>query len=377
VSNPNVVAYWTGGKLTLEDFERRRRMFAAPVVIEVLDAFRRPRDARSIGRIFPDFAPASVRQTVAELRRTGFLLPVGAGTRRELARAPASAWPNGFSAAYYHFANRDPAYTETEAAYRRFLRARLAEAPQPPPYKTYSRAPRVQLPDTWPDIGETTLARALQARRTVRSFVRQRVPLSRFAAILQGTWGQTGWIEGGPLGKLIAKTSPSAGARHPIECYVFAFRVARLKPGLYHYAVKSNRLERLRAGDQTAHVLDFLADCDWLRNAAFVCVMTAVTERLFWKYPAAGAYRLFFLDAGHLAQTFVLLATALGLGPFTTAAIRHSRIEKLLGIDGIREFPLYVCAAGVPDEPLLPPEALRPVEHHVQGRRRVSRGRDD
>ena len=76
--------------------------------------------------------------------------------------------------------------------------------------------------------------------------------------------------------------------------------------------------------------------------------MTAVPQRLFWKYPSAGAYRLLFLDAGHLAQTFCLLATALGLGPFTTAAIRHSRIEKLLGLDGIGEFPIYVCGAGVP-----------------------------
>ena len=75
--------------------------------------------------------------------------------------------------------------------------------------------------------------------------------------------------------------------------------------------------------------------------------MTAVADRLFWKYTSDDSYRLFFLDAGHLAQTFTLLATARGMGAFTTASMKESRIEKLLGLDGVREFPVYLCGAGI------------------------------
>ena len=55
-----------------------------------------------------------------------------------------------------------------------------------------------------------------------------------------------------------------------------------------------------------------------------------------------------WLDAGHLAQTFCLLATARGLGPFTTAAIQDTFLEKLIGLDPAKEFPMYLCGAGVP-----------------------------
>ena len=76
--------------------------------------------------------------------------------------------------------------------------------------------------------------------------------------------------------------------------------------------------------------------------------MTAVIARSLRKYDDETTYRTLWLDAGHLAQTFCLLATARGLGPFTTAAIQDSYIEKLLGLDGIHEFPLYLCGAGMP-----------------------------
>jgi SagB-type dehydrogenase family enzyme len=345
VSNPNLVAYWKRGKLALEDFERRRRVFAPPLLVELIHAFQRPRELRTIARSFPEYTPTSVRRTVAKLRDFGLLRP--AGSSRRVRSPPATAWPDGFSAAYYHFANRDPAFVRTNRAYERFLSERLEEARQPPLYKTYPKAFRVRLPHSWEQIGGATLVQTLRTRRTVRSYLPRSISLRQFAAIVQGTWGQTGWVDAGVLGRLVAKTSPSAGARHPIECYVLASRVEGVPPGLYHYAVRSGSLERLRRGDQTAEALRFVAGCDWIRNTAFLCVMTAVTARLFWKYPSSGAYRLLFLDAGHLAQTFTLLATALGLGSFTTAAIHHSRIERLLGLDGVREFPLYVCGAGV------------------------------
>jgi SagB-type dehydrogenase family enzyme len=77
--------------------------------------------------------------------------------------------------------------------------------------------------------------------------------------------------------------------------------------------------------------------------------MTAVFTRTLWKYAFEVAYRVLWLDAGHLCQTFDLLATSRGLGPFQTAAIQDSFIEKLIGLDGVKEFPLYLCGAGMPE----------------------------
>ena len=52
------------------------------------------------------------------------------------------------------------------------------------------------------------------------------------------------------------------------------------------------------------------------------------------------------LEAGHFCQTFCLVATALGLAPFCSAALADSTIERDLGIDGVSESVLYACGVG-------------------------------
>jgi SagB-type dehydrogenase family enzyme len=76
--------------------------------------------------------------------------------------------------------------------------------------------------------------------------------------------------------------------------------------------------------------------------------MTAVFQRSMWKYRHARAYRVVLLDAGHLCQTFCLVATWLGLAPFCTAALKDTLIESHLGIDGISESVLYAAGVGRP-----------------------------
>jgi SagB-type dehydrogenase family enzyme len=184
----------------------------------------------------------------------------------------------------------------------------------------------------------------------VRSFLSAPVSLQDLAGIVRGTWGRTGWLDAGALGRFALKTSPSGGSLHPIECYVLAWNVRGLESGLYHYDVLADALRRLRAGDFRNDAVRAASGQRWVGRAAFLCVMTAVFERTLWKYQQENAYRVLWLDAGHLAQTFCLLASARGLGPFTTAAIQDSYIEKLIGLDGIREFPVYLCGAGIPEK---------------------------
>ena len=121
-----------------------------------------------------------------------------------------------------------------------------------------------------------------------------------------------------------------------------ALEIRLARPG------RADDLRRIRSADLRKRAVRLAGGRTWVKQAAFLCIMTAVSDRVFWKYSSSDAYRLFLLDAGHLAQTFALLATAHGLGPFTTAAMSEDAIEELLGLDGVREFPVYLCGAGVP-----------------------------
>jgi len=342
-----VVASWRP-RFTLEEFVTRRRITASPMAALVLDAFSEPRSVREAAALFPEFRTASVAREIRKLARLGFLVSnADAGRARDVAEA----WKGSFAAAHFHFATRDQTYVSEPAAIAAYYRMRLAQEPQPPQTKDVRTRCRIPLPAPALPAAGPSLLEALARRRTVREFARTPVPRDAFLSIVARTWGRTGWIDGGILGPQILKTSPSAGARHPVECYPIVWNVAGIPAGAYHYSVARNALELVRAGDFRREAARIAANQEWVRGAGFLCVLTAVVERTFWKYPDSDAYRLFFLDAGHLGQTFALLATAAGLGPFQTAAISEGRAEKLLGLDGIGELAFYLCGAGVPARP--------------------------
>jgi SagB-type dehydrogenase family enzyme len=251
----------------------------------------------------------------------------------------------------FHFGTRDYLYV---ASSEENLSEFVGPGERPPLYKTYQSAARVALPRQFAPL-PAPLVDTLLRRRTVRAFLPSPVTLNQFAQLLWLTWGQIRWKESELFGRLVKKTSPSGGARHPIEVYPVVFNVSGLAPGVYHYAPGRHELELLAGGDHGALLAESLSPQEWLVSAGAVCVMTAVFARTMWKYGNARAYRAILLEAGHLGQTFHLVATALGLGPFTSIAFHDSRLESLLGVDGIEEAAIYLAAAGVPDpnEPTL------------------------
>lgn len=284
---------------------------------------------------------------IRRLKALGLLL-----TEKE-ARARGSllaSWNQNLASAQYHVACRDGRVLVGNREIGRYMRRRVASEPAPALLKGYSRGARVALPEAGsrpPDA--VSFDRVLHARRTVRRFSRAPVALSDLAALLRGTWGKTGERVDAFLGRVSTKTSPSAGALHPIECYVLAWNVARLAPGLYHYDVAANELRRLKK-EPRAEARRIAVRCAsgqrWVGGAAFLCVMSAVFGRTLWKYQVESAYRVLWLEAGHLAQTFALLATARGLGAFGLDGLQDSFVERQIGLDGIREFPVYLCGAG-------------------------------
>jgi putative peptide maturation dehydrogenase len=207
---------------------------------------------------------------------------------------------------------------------------------------------RVPLAPVDPD---DELHRLLHARRTVRTFGSTRaVSAEELATLLHSVWGVhgTATLALGDTG--IKKTSPSGGALHPIEVYPIVRRVESIPAGVYHYRVGDHQLERFASLDDNgcAGLLERLcAGQWWFADADVGFVMTARFGRSFWKYRRhAKALKVIHLDAGHLSQTFYLVCTQLGLGPFVTAAIDDAEIGRTLDLDPLFEAPLAVCGCG-------------------------------
>ena len=348
--NPDLLICWDQKGLVVKDLDGKSDVGATPEIISILDFFGRPRTPGSGVRALAEYDAGSVMQAIRALRSLRLLLPEGEARRKP---SRLKIWKWNLASALYHVASRDMKYVTDPAASMRLFRRKVAVHPRPARFKRYNVAERRPLFSNGRAGTRIDFDELLRSRRTVRRFSRRPVDFEDFAATIGGTWRRTGWIDAGEFGLFAMKTSPSAGALHPIECYVLVWNVRGLSPGLYHYDVGADELRRLRPGNLRVEAVKTASGQKWIGGAAFLCVLTAVFTRSLWKYQEENAYRDLWLDAGHLAQTFCLLATARGLGPFTTVALQDSYIEKLIGLDGVTEFPVYLCGAGMPAEPLL------------------------
>jgi len=200
---------------------------------------------------------------------------------------------------------------------------------------------------------DSPFRRLLARRRTVRIFDEtEPLDVAELAALLRWVWGAHGTLRLAGDDTGLRRTSPGGGALHPIEVYPLIRRVDGLAPGLYHYLGGDHALEQVAPLDESAArtlVEEGTAGQWYLARADAAFVMTARFGRSFRKYRRhPKAYRTIFLEAGHLSQTFYLLCTELGLGPWVTSVLDEGVLERALGLEPLDEGLIAMCGCGRP-----------------------------
>jgi len=337
--------YWRDGRLFLHNFAKRLTVSGKPITCEVLDFFGEWRTHAEAIAHFAEYKPSSVRSAVFDLEKHGLLLPKDSPEAAQDSRI-ANEWFDWLPEGSFHFSTKDVAYVDRSEWSLDRLKSIMPKTPQPRFVKTVKGVPKVWLPAR--PSSDSEFIRVLMARKTHRQFSDKELKLETVSQHQSLVWGVNGYLYSPRFGKLLHKTSPSAGARHPGEVYQMALRVKGLKAGLYHYHPAHHRLEMISMNATREKAWLYCARQHFVRDAAALFLMTAVFRRTMWKYQHARAYRVVLLDAGHLCQTFCLVATWLGLAPFCTAALKDTLIEQDLGIDGVRESVLYVAGIGLP-----------------------------
>lgn len=336
-----IIAYWQQRELLIENYASRLRVAVSPTVIEILQFFDDWRPAEDLYRRMKFVNRRLLERGLATLCKHALLerddQPSSASTR---AMANWQAWNP--AAGFFHFSTKDVEYEVTDSGRDVFF-CRTPQDSVPTQIKRYLQARQYDLP--LPNI-DGEFAKVLLTRRTWRRFSKRSIVFSDLGTLLGMTWGVQQWVCCKGFRPMPLKTSPSGGALHPIEVYVVARRVKGLPSGIYHYAADQHRLELLRQPVTTAQLERYLAGQRWFASAAMVTFMTAAFDRMQRKYSFARAYRAVLLEAGHLCQTFCLIATWLGLAPFCTLAFADSRIEADLGIDGVTESVIYAAGVG-------------------------------
>ncbi len=286
---------------------------------------RRSPEEGSAGLSFA-FAPASVRFTVLILVTLLLLCPTGAAADEtdEKDLTPGER---------YH---RDSGLTWAGA---------LADLDTPKPkmpsqYKRYPGAELTELPE--PSHVGMLVEEAMKARRSIRTYSSAPVTLFQLSQLLFSAQGITGKAYGQYL-----RTAPSAGALYPFEVYVVANRVEGLERGIYHYAVKEHALELVKKGNFSGDITNAGLEQEVLGDAGVTFVLSAIFDRTRSKYGERG-FRYVYIEAGHIAQNLCLQAVSLGLGSVPVGAFVDQEVNKLIGVDGLKEAAVFLLSVGKP-----------------------------
>ena len=288
-----------------------------------------------------------------------------------------SRWAWGPEAGLYHFSIRNLAYMDAQQQ-ADFLARQVATAPCPPLWTTNDGLPTLRLAPPALDSG---LLATMRRRRSYRGFSRRPIPLAALRDCLSAGMAITEFGETHLLGALPLSMTPSGGARNPFEAFVCCRAVEGLAPGVYHYSAVDHTLG-LVSSAPLPRLGDLLAGQRWFDQAAATILLAAEFERTMWKYPHPTGYRVVLLEAGHIVQNMLLLATEHGLAATPTCAVDDKLVDRTVGIDSVTQAVLYTLSIGTrsakrseADLPVVRPNPAFP--HRAAGgsggRRRPSR----
>lgn len=210
----------------------------------------------------------------------------------------------------------------------------------PAQYKRYPGAELIELPE--PNHRGILLEEAIKKRRSLRSYSSAPLSLSELSQLLFSAQGITGNLHGQPV-----RTAPSAGALYPFEIYVVVNRVEGLSRGIYHYVVQEHALELVREGSFRGNITNAGLKQETLGDAGVTFVLSAIFDRTRSKYGERG-FRYVYIEAGHIGQNISLQAVSLGLGSVPVGAFLDKEVNKLLGVDGLKEAAIMLLAVGKP-----------------------------
>jgi SagB-type dehydrogenase family enzyme len=302
-----------------------------------LSLFKEWKTIAEIVAKFPQFDPTNLYQELAPLLEAKFIALDGTA-EADLHNLFLSDWKLGYPAALFHFSNLNSEYySDADSEFHSNLV--LEDKPLIPlVLECEGKVSTLENPYA---INTSNLLEVMELRRTNRTSNHSILDRAAVGMCLFAGLGITGFVEE-KLGTLPLSMTPSGGARNPFEAYIFVKRMTETTPGLYHYNALRHQLELVHELPVDFNVSEYFGNQDWVNEMAVVVVLVAHMERTAWKYPNGSAFRVVYLEAGHIAQNSILAATSNGLTACPTAALNHLALNNLLGVkDSLTQSAIY------------------------------------
>jgi nitroreductase len=197
----------------------------------------------------------------------------------------------------------------------------------PAPCKAYPDGlPMVELPRDWPAI-ETPATAVLAGRPAAAQAPLDLPTLARLLHLSAGivrVWKR----KDRPI--LLFRAAGSAGGRFPLELYLSARGVDGLADGVHWF-------------DPINHVLIQVGPA--AEGEITTLVVTGIPWRTGWRYAERG-FRHIYWDAGTMLAQTLALADSAGLSPRLRSRFPDADVSRLVGADGVHEFPVALVSLG-------------------------------
>lgn len=340
-----LVCTFEGERLAVHDFLEQAMFEAGHTVIAAMRALQDWQEMdealASVTRETGDAGKAA--ELIEDLLASGLLIVEGS-PEAERDQRYRDCWRWGAVAGFFQFGMRDQEFLEGEQVEDRMVEYQQ-EGDAPKVLTTHEGLEkRIPLPAF--DL-ENSFFRELHARRSNREYSGDSIPLDKLADCLYAANGVKEVNDHGAFGILPKAMTPSGGARNPHELYIYARSVDGLEPGFYHYSSLDHELGFLHA-TELPDPADLLGRQSWTNDAAAIVFLAATFERTAWKYRQPLAYRVVLMETGYIGQNLLLTASHHGLAAAPTGALAESRIESLLGLDGIGDAVIFALVLGDP-----------------------------
>ena len=219
----------------------------------------------------------------------------------------------------------------------------MKKLPHPPVELGYNGLDTISLPLIKNIAGENiTVSEAIQKRQSVRKYSDKPLALDELSYLLWCTQG----VKSIESHLITLRTVPSAGARHAFETYLLVNRVYGLASGLYRFLAVDHELFKVDLSEGISDKITYAClNQQFVKSSAVTFIWVADVYRMFYRYGERG-YRYLHIDVGHVCQNLYLAAEVLNSGVCAIAAFDDDKLNSALGLDGEKQFAIYVATVG-------------------------------
>ena len=216
------------------------------------------------------------------------------------------------------------------------FKAKHAFAKREKPYKAGEKAMNLTQPVL---DGSFSLEKAIEQRRTMRSFGPKPIAIQQLSQILWAAQGITG-LRG------FGRAAPSTGALYPLDVYAVIGKnsVEDLDAAVYHYNPRGHSIRKIAEGDRRNDVAIASLRQMWMAAAPVLFVITAEYDRITIKYGDRGI-RYAHMEVGHVGQNIFLQCQTLGLSAGIVGAFHDRDVAIIVSVNKDHE-PLIIMPVG-------------------------------